>query len=116
MTASHLRIDPTDLKQALEFHDQGFTPWNEERELFIAGARQLLSTLQREEQLREALELCAEFLHRMEPFAGDYKATDAYKRFGPLSLAKVKLSISRVLAVNHEDRNQYPAAAQQKET
>jgi hypothetical protein len=30
------------LKEAFEFHDQGWTPWNEERELFLKAARAYL--------------------------------------------------------------------------
>jgi hypothetical protein len=50
-----LTIDISSLKQALEFHDQGWTPWKEECDLFIAAARQLLAAMQREERLLIAL-------------------------------------------------------------
>lgn len=37
-------VDKTALKQALDFLDQGFTQWNEEKQLFIDAARAYLRT------------------------------------------------------------------------
>lgn len=46
--ASDTLIDLSRLKEALKFGEDGFTPWNEEKELFIAAARAYLKMAQRE--------------------------------------------------------------------
>ena len=55
-----MEIDLTRLKEALAFREDGFTPWNEEKELFIAAARAYLSLMETQPVLESGWETVAD--------------------------------------------------------